>query len=147
MAVIVIARGPWSIDTATITNVARNNAATFNVIVTTTVGGIKFSYALSVAEAITLSVTIPQIPAPVATTSGVDKALLPDTNIGVLGTESVGGRLVIIAWGVATDDASIVAQVGADALYADGSIYHSVVAGAGSIWIKINDVWTAITVP
>ncbi len=147
MAVINIARGPWSIDTTTITNTARNNAASFNVIVTTVVNGITFVYALTVAEAITLSVTIPQIPQSVGAASVPDKSLLPDSNIGVLGTESAGGRLVIVAWGVATTDANIVAQIGADSLYADGSIYHSVGAGAGSIWIKINDVWTQITVP
>lgn len=46
-----------------------------------------------------------------------------------------------IYFGVATDDAGIVAQVGADATIGDGSLYISHVAGAGKLFQKQNDVW------
>lgn len=51
----------------------------------------------------------------------------------------------IIAAGSATDDAGIVTQVGADTLWADGSLYISVSDGAGTLFQKQNDVWTDIT--
>lgn len=54
------------------------------------------------------------------------------------------GRSVILAFGVATSDATILAQVGADNTIADGSIYLSIVAGAGTFWQKRNDVWVSI---
>lgn len=46
-----------------------------------------------------------------------------------------------IFFGVATDDAGIVAQVGADNTIADGSLYISIVAGAGKLFQKQNNVW------
>lgn len=46
-----------------------------------------------------------------------------------------------IYFGVATDDAGIVAQVGADNTIADGSLYISIVAGAGKLFQKQNNVW------
>ena len=46
--------------------------------------------------------------------------------------------------GVATDDAGIVAQVGADSLWADGSEYVSYLKGGGLKFQKRNDVWTAM---
>ena len=59
-------------------------------------------------------------------------------------TADAGGLPCVIASGVATDDAGIVAEVGADAAIADGSIYLSVVDGAGTFWQKRNDTWTSI---
>lgn len=46
-----------------------------------------------------------------------------------------------IFFGIATDDAGIVAQVGADAAIGDGSLYVSHVDGAGKLFQKQNDVW------
>lgn len=53
----------------------------------------------------------------------------------------VGGVPGGIFFGAATDDASIVAQVGADNTIADGSWYISFVDGAGKTFQKQNDVW------
>jgi hypothetical protein len=53
----------------------------------------------------------------------------------------VGGDPGGIFFGAATDDAGIVAQVGADSTIADGSIYISFVDGAGKLFQKQNDVW------
>jgi len=50
----------------------------------------------------------------------------------------------IEASGSATDDAGIVAQVGADTLWADGSSYRSCSDGGGDYFIKKNDVWTSV---
>lgn len=58
---------------------------------------------------------------------------------------NAGGESIILAFGVATDDAGIVAQVGADNLIADGSLYISALGGAGTFWQKVNDVWTQIS--
>jgi hypothetical protein len=62
----------------------------------------------------------------------------------VLGTKDANGLPAIIASGDAVNDAAIVAQVGADTLWADGSLYISVLDGAGTLWQKRNDVWTSI---
>lgn len=51
----------------------------------------------------------------------------------------------VIASGPGTSDATIVADIGADALYADGSIYIGVLDGAGTLWQKVNDTWTQIS--
>lgn len=138
MAVVVIARGPWSIETTSITNTIRTTDSTYNVVVVTSLG---VSYALTVAEAITLGVTIPQVP-PVMPNSAVG-SFLPNTNIGVLGVNSTSGKLVVMAWGAATSSAGIIAEIGAAALYADGSIYLSTVGGAGLMFNKVNGVWVA----
>lgn len=55
--------------------------------------------------------------------------------------EDAGSLPCIIASGSATNDAGIVTQVGADTLWADGSLYISVVDGAGKLYQKQNDVW------
>jgi hypothetical protein len=47
-------------------------------------------------------------------------------------------------FGVAADDAGIVAQVGADATIGDGSLYISHADGAGKLFQKQNDVWVDI---
>ena len=54
------------------------------------------------------------------------------------------GNTVVMFVGDATNDAGIVSDIGADALWADGSIYISAVDGAGTFWQKRNDVWTSI---
>jgi hypothetical protein len=54
---------------------------------------------------------------------------------------NAGGLPVGLYFGVATDDASIVAQVGADNTIADGSLYISHVDNAGKLFQKQNDVW------
>jgi len=58
----------------------------------------------------------------------------------VLGTDANGLPCILTA-GAATDDAGIVAAIGADTLWADGSIYVSVVDAAGKLFLKTNDVW------
>jgi len=50
----------------------------------------------------------------------------------------------VIFAGSATDDAGIVSAVGADTLWADGSLYISVVDGGGLLFQKRNDTWTSI---
>jgi len=60
---------------------------------------------------------------------------------------NVVGDKTIIASGAATDDAGIVTAVGADEDIADGSLYMSCTDGAGVLFIKKNDVWTAFTNP
>ena len=55
------------------------------------------------------------------------------------------GLPCIIASGQATDDATIVSQVGADSNWADGSLYISCVDGGGGLWQKANDVWSEIS--
>ena len=50
----------------------------------------------------------------------------------------------VIFAGAGTDDATIVTDIGADTLWADGSIYISVVDGAGTLWQKRNNTWTSI---
>jgi len=60
---------------------------------------------------------------------------------------NVTGDKTIIASGAATDDAGIIAAVGADADIADGSLYMSCTDGAGVLFIKKNDVWTAFSNP
>lgn len=139
MATVVIARGPWSIDTTLITNTIRTADPIYNVIVL--MGTLGISYALTVAEAITLGVTIPQVP-PIMPNSAVG-SFIPNTNIGVLGVNSTSGKLVVLAWGVATTSAAIIAEIGAAALYSDGSLYLSTVGGAGLLFEKVNGVWIA----
>ena len=58
----------------------------------------------------------------------------------VLGTDENGLPCILTA-GAATSDATIVAAIGADTLWADGSIYVSVVDAAGVLFLKTNDVW------
>ncbi len=63
----------------------------------------------------------------------------------VLGSKDANGLPAIIASGAATTDGEIVTQLGADTLWADGSIYLGILDGAGTIWQKKNDTWTALT--
>ena len=51
-----------------------------------------------------------------------------------------------IYFGVATDDAGIVAQVGADNTIGDGSLYISLLDGSGGLFQKQNDVWEELAV-
>lgn len=62
----------------------------------------------------------------------------------LLGVGSTGEAAVLVI-GEATDDTGIVAEIGADANYADGSLYVSAVNGAGKLFQKVNDVWTQIS--
>jgi len=59
----------------------------------------------------------------------------------VMMTGDAGDLPCIIASGTATDDSGIVSDVGADTLFADGSLYISVVDGAGKLFQKQNDTW------
>jgi hypothetical protein len=52
-----------------------------------------------------------------------------------------GSLPCVIFSGAATNDAGIVSDIGADTLWADGSLYISVVDGAGKLFQKQNDVW------
>ena len=54
------------------------------------------------------------------------------------------GEPVVLFVGSATSDAEIIAAIGSDAHWGDGSIYISAVGGAGTFWQKRNDVWTSI---
>ena len=56
-------------------------------------------------------------------------------------TADAGSLPCIIVSGTATSDATIVSEIGADTLYADGSLYVSVVDGAGKLFQKQNDTW------
>lgn len=58
----------------------------------------------------------------------------------VLGTDANDLPCILTA-GAATTDAAIVTAIGADTLWADGSIYVSVVDGSGVLFLKTNDVW------
>lgn len=58
--------------------------------------------------------------------------------------QDANGLPCVIFTGTATSDGDIVTDVGADTLWADGSIYISVVDGAGTLWQKRNDTWTSI---
>lgn len=51
------------------------------------------------------------------------------------------GLDAIIASGSAAADGDIVTDIGVDSLFADGSLYISVVDGAGKLFQKQNDVW------
>ena len=58
---------------------------------------------------------------------------------------TVTGDKTIIASGSAAADGDIATAVGANADIADGSLYLSVVDGAGKLFCKQNDVWTDIS--
>ena len=58
-------------------------------------------------------------------------------------TADGAGLPAILASGTATDDSGIVSDIGADTLWADGSLYVSVSDGAGKLFIKTADVWTS----
>lgn len=58
----------------------------------------------------------------------------------VLGTDA-DGLPVILCAGQADTDGAIVTAIGADTLFADGSIYVSCATGAGKLFLKTNDVW------
>lgn len=63
----------------------------------------------------------------------------------VVGTDANGLPAVIFA-GISASDVEIVAEVGADTLWADGSLYIEVKDGAGKLWQKQNDVWVDLQV-
>ena len=81
------------------------------------------------------------------TTAGIsmDAATFANGDHEIQMRNTVAGDKTIIAAGAATDDAGIVTAVGADVDIADGSLYISSTDGAGVLFIKKNDVWTAIT--
>jgi len=55
---------------------------------------------------------------------------------------AANGEPVVLAIGNATDDAGIVAEIGPDAKFADGSLYLS--TGTGLLFQKRSDLWTSI---
>ena len=59
--------------------------------------------------------------------------------------EDANGLPAILTSGAAANDGDIVTAIGADTLWADGSIYISCVDGAGTIWQKRADTWTELT--
>lgn len=59
----------------------------------------------------------------------------------VLGKDANGLPCILACGAGHTNDAGIVAAIGADALWADGSLYISCVDGGGKLWQKQNDVW------
>jgi hypothetical protein len=58
----------------------------------------------------------------------------------VLGTDANGLPCGMFC-GISASDAEIVAEIGADTLWADGSLYVECKDGAGKLWQKQNDVW------
>lgn len=58
----------------------------------------------------------------------------------IIGYDAAGLPAILIS-GSATNDGDIVTDVGADTLWADGSLYVSVVDGAGKLFQKQNDTW------
>lgn len=58
----------------------------------------------------------------------------------VVGYDANGLPAAIFS-GSATSDGTIVSDIGADTNWADGSLYISVVDGAGKLFQKQNDVW------
>lgn len=58
--------------------------------------------------------------------------------------QDANGLPCVIFTGTAASDGDIVTDVGADTLWADGSIYISVVDGTGTLWQKRADTWTSI---
>lgn len=79
-----------------------------------------------------------------AFTDGIDMSDATYDCAEIVLRETINGEKTIIVSGSATDDAGIVTDVGADANIADGSLYLSIVDGAGSTFQKVNDVWTAL---
>lgn len=135
MAIINIPRGPWNIDNTLITATTRLANGNVQVVVA------GLAYELTVAEAVLLlNVTIPQLP-PTIPGAGAG-SVVPNSSTLVLGLNNLTGKLVILAFGQAINSAGIIAQVGAAALHSDGSVYMSIVSGAGTFWVKKNDVWT-----
>lgn len=65
---------------------------------------------------------------------------VPGGTYKVLGTDANGLPCAMFC-GSAANDADIVTAVGADTLWADGSLYISCVDGAGKTFQKQNDVW------
>ena len=61
--------------------------------------------------------------------------------------EDANGLPCVLAAGQGSRDAAIVSNLGADTLYADGSLYLSCVdaQAAGTMPIKANDTWSQIT--
>lgn len=80
MAIVVITRGPWTINTAQITSTTRNGADSYTVI--TLVGSTNFSYLLTLAEAQQLGVSVPDDPtqAPVTGTQLAAEASITYTS-------------------------------------------------------------------
>ena len=64
-----------------------------------------------------------------------------------VGTDAAGAPAVVFS-GFATSDATIVAEVGVDALWADGSLYLAVTAAdhtTMAVWRKTNNTWTLLS--
>jgi len=74
----------------------------------------------------------------------MDGATLANGDNEIEMRNNVSGDKTIIASGTATSDADIVTAVGADANIADGSIYLSSTDGGGALFVKIDDLWTAV---
>jgi len=55
---------------------------------------------------------------------------------------AANGEPVVLAIGDAANDGAIIAEIGADAKFADGSLYLS--TGTGLLFQKRSDTWTSI---
>jgi hypothetical protein len=83
-------------------------------------------------------------------TTGIDDVLGPQGGAPVGDAPNIihtlgyaaNGKPVVQAVGNATDDAGIIAEIGADAKFADGSLYLSTATGA--LFQKRSDVWVSI---
>ena len=73
--------------------------------------------------------------------AGVDTVRLGEVRLSM---QDANNLPCVIFAGAATSNATIETAVGADTLWADGSIYIGVLDGAGTLWQKRNDTWTAI---
>lgn len=60
--------------------------------------------------------------------------------------QDANGLPAVVFTGAQASDANIVTEVGADTLWADGSLYISVLDGNGKVFQKQNDVWVDLQV-
>lgn len=58
--------------------------------------------------------------------------------------EDANGLPAILTSGSAASDGAIVTAIGADTLFADGSVFVSVVDGAGKLFLKQADTWVDV---
>jgi len=75
----------------------------------------------------------------------MDSATFAELDHEIQMRNTVTGDKTIIASGSAAADADIATAVGANADIADGSLYLSIVDGAGKLFCKQNDTWTDIS--
>lgn len=103
--------------------------------------------AISINNDGTLATGISLVGAFTTAAISMDTATFSDGDHEIQLRNNLAGDKTVICSGDATDDTGIIADVGADADIVDGSLYMSCTDGAGVLFIKKNDVWTAFTNP